>query len=107
MLDVPVTDNGSWYVQIGAFRESTNVDRMTGLLEQAGLRYKLVPAVAAEDTIMQVRVGGIQTCCSSARLLARNTNFGHSRKESIVQAAIHKAEPQRLLNNGTPESDLS
>jgi cell division protein FtsN len=57
LMDIHTLEDGHWYVQVGAFRNPKNVERMTERLRQANLQYKLVPS-KADSTLMQVRVGG-------------------------------------------------
>jgi cell division septation protein DedD len=66
----PATEQGEWYVQLGAYRLQTNVDRITTLLDNAGVRFIMVPLAAAADTIMQIRVGGFATELESRAVAA-------------------------------------
>jgi cell division septation protein DedD len=65
VISIPANDSGAWYVQLGAYRLQTNVDRLTSLLESAGIRFELVPIATGTGTITQVRVGGFDTILDS------------------------------------------
>jgi len=54
-------DDGVWFVQVGAFREQANSDRMAAMLKSAGYTINFVPLALAEGTIIQVRVGAFSS----------------------------------------------
>ncbi len=56
---------GEWFVQLAAYRLQSNVDRMTTLLNKAGIHFVLVPIAGKSETITQVRVGPFSTMLSS------------------------------------------
>jgi DedD protein len=49
---------GPWYIQVGAFANSANAQRLAHRLENAGYPVKLVPRDSSKGTLLQVRVGG-------------------------------------------------
>lgn len=55
---IPTTEVGEWYVQLGAYRNPNNVERLVRLLNNVGIRSKLIPIAVPAEPITQVRVGG-------------------------------------------------
>lgn len=84
VLSIPANESGAWFVQLGAYRLQTNVDRLTALLANAGIRYELVPIAAGTDTITQVRVGGFDTKHDSKSVAATFDSLLESRSLVIT-----------------------
>jgi cell division septation protein DedD len=52
------TGSGHWYVQVGAFGNQANADKLAKRLRDAGYAVVVVPRETSKSTLMQVRVGG-------------------------------------------------
>jgi cell division protein FtsN len=59
--DKPIASSGRWFIQVGAFGNHSNADRLAARLREAGYSVILVPKENAVTTFMQVRVGGYAT----------------------------------------------
>lgn len=56
--EIKSAPNGKWYVQVGAFGNRDNADRLAATLRAAGYQVKFIPRETSTATLLQVRVGG-------------------------------------------------
>ena len=73
----PAAPEGSWYVQIAAFRDRSSADRVVGELDRAGYAVKVFSEDGAGGRLYRVRVGGFATRDQAATKAAELITKGY------------------------------